>query len=426
MTTVAATGPRRTKTTTGAPATAVDGAGAAKKRRITSYDGLRGIAAVGVVLNHVGFADFGWYHPLGRRPPVDTWKWWITYTPLHIIWAGPAVIIFMLSATVLSLAAASRGFAWFNWSYFPRRFVRLYLPAWAAIVLAAVLSFGRPTTPVAGAAPWLNYFAMHARLIPGLKLATLVTFPAGIGGYMTVIWTMRWEVIFSALLPLALVPIILTKDRPRLAAVFALFCLLVIGLQRGTNTWHHAPHFMALFELGAMVPFHARRFPRIPHSKWPLSLLLVLIVIVLITNTYWTVNDEPIDTLGSTGLPAVAVALGSVLAIWVAHASETLDRLLSMRPAQWLGVRAYSLYLVHMPIVVGVAFALGGSPNVLLLAAIALPLSLVVCDVFWRLIESPSVVLGFRFGERFVPRAATAPVATPAPGAVQAGPAIVA
>ncbi|HEX3801764.1 MAG TPA: acyltransferase [Solirubrobacteraceae bacterium] len=386
----------------------------AKKRRITSYDGLRGIAAIGVVFNHVGFAAFGWYHPLGGRPPVDSWRWWVTYTPLHMIWAGPAIILFMLSGTVLSLAAASRGFGWFNWSYYPRRLVRLYLPAWAAIVIAGALSFGRPSSPIAGATPWLNTFAMHAQFGAGLKVATLLTFPAGIMGYIPLLWTMRWEVLFSALLPLALVPIILTKNRPRLAALMALLCFAIIGAQRGTNTWHHAPHFLALFALGAMLPFHAHRFPKIPRSKWPLSALVVVIAIVLLTNTYWSVNDEPIGDVGSMGLPGIGVALGGLLAVWVAHASDSVDRLLSARPAQWLGARAYSLYLIHMPIVVGVGFAFNGHPSVLVLAAISVPLSLMACDVFWRLIENPSFLLGIRIGEALFPSKTAAAQTQPA------------
>ena len=56
---------------------------------------------------------------------------------------------------------------------------------------------------------------------------------------------------------------------------------------------------------------------------------------------------------------------------------------------RWAGSRSFSLYLVHEPIVVASAFALGGTASVALLAAIAVPVSLVAADGFFRVAERP-------------------------------------
>jgi peptidoglycan/LPS O-acetylase OafA/YrhL len=55
---------------------------------------------------------------------------------------------------------------------------------------------------------------------------------------------------------------------------------------------------------------------------------------------------------------------------------------------QWLGKRSFSLYLVHFPIVVGTAFLLESHSRFAFV--IAIPLALVVADLFFRLVEGPS------------------------------------
>lgn len=55
----------------------------------------------------------------------------------------------------------------------------------------------------------------------------------------------------------------------------------------------------------------------------------------------------------------------------------------------WLGVRVIHLYLVHEPIVVSVAFFLHAT-NPFYVALIAVPLSLLAAEVFFRMVERPS------------------------------------
>jgi peptidoglycan/LPS O-acetylase OafA/YrhL len=55
----------------------------------------------------------------------------------------------------------------------------------------------------------------------------------------------------------------------------------------------------------------------------------------------------------------------------------------------WLGVRSFSLYLIHEPIVVSIAFCLHAT-NPFLVGLFAVPLSLAATEVFFRLVERPS------------------------------------
>ena len=57
---------------------------------------------------------------------------------------------------------------------------------------------------------------------------------------------------------------------------------------------------------------------------------------------------------------------------------------------QWVGRRAFSLYLVHEPLLVAIAFALGASLAPLPFVILVAIAGLVVCALFFRWVEMPS------------------------------------
>lgn len=73
-------------------------------------DGLRGIAAVAVVLTHlVPLAPS--LHPVYSAEwqySYDSWQQWLVHSPLHFWWMGEEAVFvfFVLSGFVLTLAAA--------------------------------------------------------------------------------------------------------------------------------------------------------------------------------------------------------------------------------------------------------------------------------------------------------------------------------
>jgi peptidoglycan/LPS O-acetylase OafA/YrhL len=80
----------------------------------------------------------------------------------------------------------------------------------------------------------------------------------------------------------------------------------------------------------------------------------------------------------------------------VAVVGPRTRRLLARRPVAWAGSRSYSLYLVHEPIVVLAAFALGGAPTLPLLVVVAVPPVVLLTEGFFRLVERPSHALSRR------------------------------
>ncbi len=79
--------------------------------RIRALDGLRGLAAVVVILHHVLLVDNWFANALltFEAQPSNDWKAWVYYTPLHIFFAGTEAVLvfFMLSGIVDTLTKLS-------------------------------------------------------------------------------------------------------------------------------------------------------------------------------------------------------------------------------------------------------------------------------------------------------------------------------
>ena len=173
-------------------------------RRVRSLDGLRGLAALIVVAHHSLLTGRSFAAPYmgsggGRFPAV---QWWLTSTPLHIVWAGQEAVLvfFVLSGFALACATEGRAISWP--AYYSGRLVRLYLPVWAALGVGALAFELVPRVSSPHASWWLND---HAKpLTRGLLLHDALVV-RGTNWLVSPLWSLKWEVLFSLLLPLAVV-----------------------------------------------------------------------------------------------------------------------------------------------------------------------------------------------------------------------------
>jgi len=361
------------------------------RRRISALDGLRGIAAAIVVAHHSVLTTnrtlASQYHSGGRSPAIWSPDWFLMRTPLHVLWAGPEMVIvfFVLSGFVLALPAVERGFRWMSPGYLARRLPRLYIPVWGALLLAGLLRLAVARHPISGGGPWLNGHVDRLSATQGLRDATVVQ-QGDTWAYATVIWSLQWEVLFSLLLPVAVAVPILTRRRPWLALLAGCVCLL--GIVYGSDHALGWLRYLPVFELGALLAFHGHRWSVRRGASW---LGLLLVAVTMLTATYTFQNQGA--TAGS-GLPELADILGACLIVWLCSQAPA-RRALESRPARWLGSRSYSLYLVHEPVIVTIVFALGGGAACLLLAV---PLALLTAELTWRLVERPSQTFARRLG----------------------------
>ena len=366
------------------------GAAAPVVDRNRGLDGLRGLAALIVVFHHQlltlpalanAYVD---PRPAGGRG----WSWWLTYTPLHLLWDGTEAVFvfFVLSGYVLTLPVLRiRSGPWWI-AYYPRRLVRLYLPSAGAILFAliTVVLVHRHAHPVNSW--WVNTHATQPHgLRQGFHDARLVS---GTGWLDSPLWSLRYEVMFSALLPLY---VYVARRVTMLRALqgLAVLAVVAIGAKRGSGLITYLP----MFALGVLMAFERERLSalaaRISRRTWWLLLAGALICL----NAYWTVFAISPHTrvAGYTvGASRAIAALAAALIVFLVSDWPTARSFAETRPVQWLGRRSFSLYLTHEPLIIAVAFVLGGHPNIILLLAICVPGALLLADLFYRLVEGPS------------------------------------
>jgi peptidoglycan/LPS O-acetylase OafA/YrhL len=191
---------------------------------------------------------------------------------------------------------------------------------------------------------------------------------------------MYWIVLFTLLLPIIL--LVPFKWRiARLGVAIACFYFLL----RGTGGFSlEIPPFI----LGVILAFeqeHIQRFAeRWRSNEQPDILvrsLLGISCIFLLTADRWIAYNRTTLTL---------VVLGACLAVICAFALISWQKLFESPPMQWTGKRAFSLYLVHEPIVVALAFIVGTSMSPWLFVTLAATISLSACALFFHIVEMPS------------------------------------
>ena len=90
------------------------------------------------------------------------------------------------------------------------------------------------------------------------------------------------------------------------------------------------------------------------------------------------------------------VAVGSVLILCAALAPGGVEKMLLKRFPRYLGRLSFSLYLVHVPVILALTILTHGALSLPLLILIVVPVSIALADVFDRLVTAPSATLGHR------------------------------
>ncbi len=356
--------------------------------RLRSLDGLRGVAALVVVLHHalLVLPLLSVVQEQESAAGLGAGVWLLTHSPLHLVWAGEeaVLIFFVLSGLVLALPATRHPVGW--GAYFPRRLVRLYLPVWGALLVAVTLVVLVPRRESAVQSSWVNE-RVGAQPSDAWHDAVLLN---GVSPLDTPLWSLRWEVVFSLLLPLFLV----FGGRLRRAAVAKVILLLaLVGI--GTMLGSHPLRYLPVFGLGVLMAYHADELAAVARwlerrSRPRLAWTVVGLVTVLLLAGRWEMAGLPSTMLITEAVGSGGTIVGAAMAVFLAMHWVSVRGVLELRPVQWLGRRSFSLYLVHEPVVVGLAvglpasYALGGT-------LVAGPLlALTLAAVFYRLVESPA------------------------------------
>lgn len=367
----------------------------AVNQRLHALDGLRGIAALVVVICHSFLLKtelaLAYLNPAAIER--GTVWWWAAFSPLHVVWAGTEAVylFFILSGYVLTLPfvrGTDRG--WIG--YFPKRLIRLYIPVWGAFALAVMWMNVLPRRFAEGTNGWLQ--AHQPELTSSMVRSDVLLFPYP-GFSNSALWTLRYEVIFSLLLPIY---VLVGMRFPKLNLLKAVVLMgAIVYFSEFQSSFRF---YLPMFGLGVLMAVEHERLTKLGGairglrcSGWVWAGLSIAALLML--NSYWTVRglNTDVETLAFQLRTAlVLMMLGACLLIFVAV--QCSGSWLSSGPARWLGTRSFSLYLVHEPIVVSTAVFLGAGFSAALGIAIAIPTSLVIAELFHRVVERPSQRLG--------------------------------
>lgn len=347
--------------------------------RLRELDSIRGIAAGLIVFTH---ADL-----IVSSVAPWTWMAWppFRYIPLA---RAPVMVFFVLSGFVLTVSLTQPELPTFG-QFVVRRFCRIYLPFLAAIIFSIACFYIVRPTPLADQSGWFNgtwFTGVTVRVLAGHILMLGRFRDANLDN---VVWSLWYELRISFLLPFLIA--VTRMLGPVLAiAVFSVFAIAIeislIVLDIGEQPFYSSntleaflitAHFIPLFLIGMLAALHSTKIIA-GFSKFTGSVRFALWILSFV------LLNQPND---------IVMGFGAFIIICLALSAKQ-TRWLLLPPVQWLGRVSFSLYLIHLPILIGFYHALHGylAPNWIMLIAVAA--SLLLAEIAYRLIEYPSIRLG--------------------------------
>jgi len=358
----------------------------APRGRLRSLDGLRGVASVVVLAHHSLLIVPSLAAPYYGEAVEGRVATLFVRTPLHLFWAGTEAVylFFVLSGLVLTLASRSRAFTWS--SYFPSRIVRLYLPVLAAILFAALMIAALPRGRGSPESMWMQRRPDHYSLTSMLIDGTLIN---GTTGAVSPLWSLKWEVLFSVLLPVFILGL---RRVPASVQIPFYLALSLLGEVTGVSTLKYLPMFGVGVALAAIWDRIGSQTQRVQGAAAGFVWTAVVLVSLCLVMSYWALTAV-LSYRRAEVVTLIPILLGVTGLVVAAGHAPVVRRLLSSRVFVFLGMISFSLYLVHEPIVVAIGSVVSRPAETVVFA---LPAGLLVAYAFYLVIERPSHLVSQR------------------------------
>ncbi len=364
--------------------------------RLRSLDAVRGVAAAAVVLYHASLIlPFGTSDKTTElaRGVTDS-PVWLNATPLRLLVAGPGAVIlfFALSGFVLALSLQGssplKGYP----AFLIKRVARIWLPFVAAIVLSATLAALIGSAPLPTVSAWFNT-SWSEPITPKLLLKTLL-----MTGQTTSLNLPMWSLIVEMVISIAF-PLLVVVTRSNWKGALLAAILLGAG---GAKLLGMRPQAWALllaipylfpFTLGIVIALHLEaargRMAALGRQRANILMLVCLSVLSLLPVVPGYANRL------STEMLIIADSFAAITAMILATVRGEALSFLSGKGPRFLGKISYSLYLVHLPVLVATVRVLSTTP-VSVSVSIGVALSVGVATLFQRYVEVPASGLGQR------------------------------
>lgn len=363
-------------------------------RRFYELDSLRGVAALTVVFHHFS------------RICSPRVTYFLDRSPLRLLFAGHQAVIlfFLLSGFVLTLPYKKKG----SLNYGPflvKRVCRIYLPYLGALAFAIFCDRQFPAHR-----SFNNYWIDWTWSAP-ITTHLVVQHILFLGNYdwsqfNTAFWSLIYEMRISLVFPFIAIAVLRFRTRWLLlcAAVLSLsFYPLAILFSSVLHLSSHDAavnstltlHYAAFFIIGSVMARHLHAI-----NRWYTGLgTLQAAAIALVSLALYGFSNASSLTRHFS-IPANlfdwGVVAGAAMLIVFAMASRPFHSFLTHRTIHHLGQISYSLYLIHATILFALIHTLFGHVPMSVLLLIYLTLTFIVTEIFYRLIERPTMLLGRR------------------------------
>lgn len=343
-----------------------------KSTRISSLDAVRGAAALLVVITHLRLTLQG--HPpapylygmLGGRPSV--------------------IVFFVLSGYVLALSVDRNGDGYLP--FLVRRMCRIMLPFAAAALLAAALAHVVQTLPPISLNGWFDtsWHAPVTRLLLERHLA--LTGKEQDAQLNVVSWSLVYEMRVSIIFP-ALFLFARRSLAGTLACSLGLWAAANVAMacnftclpyySYGMRSAAALTAYFIIFFAAGIGLYLKREVVADTAARIPALLLAIF-------------------SLGLLSIENDATLLAGATLVVGAAAAGRFDRVLLRREAVWLGRVSYSLYLVHLPVILALVHVFYNRIPLPFILAAAIPAALLVAEMANRFVEQPAQRLGKKAG----------------------------
>lgn len=381
-----------------------------KKNKDLGLEGLRGIACLVVAIGHFAFVFFPYlaslFHNIPGAVPRFEFEKWATIAPISLAYSAEAAVcvFFVMSGYVLTTKFFATGELGSIQKAASKRYIRLVLPSFASVALAwtlwktgAIITNRSLQIGVAGWFPgwYAEPFQFISMLTNGLVGAPLFAHTQ----LNPPLWTIQVELIGSILLFAMLA---LFGRHPVLLVGWFIFFADVLGFQSTGMLFYLS--FFAGALLNLAQPWLQRQ-----------KLLLVIFMAAGLTGLAFNLSPQfgflqaiPLPNFRPTA-PNLAEnprvfwnTIGAILLVAGVIGSSGTSRLLGSRIPVFLGKISFSVYIIHVPLLMSVGlraaeFSQAHGATYGQSAAIAFGLYIVavfvVGSVFQRFIDAPAIKL---------------------------------